>query len=118
MSQAIDSRERAEAAAKEAADQKAARVDADHAVAGLIEALATTDAKLDAAEAAHIPIRALTLSRKAVSDAERRVQEARTAFEKADYSGAAAAARSALKQLGAQMQELDKLTAAATRHHG
>jgi hypothetical protein len=89
LNDALDSRDRAQTAARPATDKKeTARANVDQALH--TTALAIIDARgtLRLAEAARRP-RALTLAlRREIADAETRVQEARTAFDQGDYLGA------------------------------
>src|SRR5882724_6391006 len=89
LNNALDARERAQAAAKESVNRKAtARADATKALADADAALHDSRAKFKAAEAAHLPVRALAGGRKAIDDAETAVQEARAGFDKGDYLAA------------------------------
>jgi hypothetical protein len=116
LNHAIDSRERAQTAAKEAGDRKAAaRVDADHAVTALATSLEDAQAKLKAAQAARVPERALREARAAIADGARRVQEARTAFERGDYNGVVATASGVNAQLEGASRDIETATTAASR---
>ena len=96
LSHALDSRERAETAAKEAGDQKAAaRVEADRIVSGATAALADLRSRVKAAEAARPLPRGLSDLRQLLSDCEGSMQEARSAYERDDYARASAAAAAA-----------------------
>ena len=87
LNNALDSRERAQDAAKQAADGKAAaRVAADHALSAAVEALTAARNALKTAEASHSPVRLLTAARRTLADEDEHVQEARTALEKDDYA--------------------------------
>ncbi len=86
LNDAIDARDRAQTAAKDGADRKAAaKTDVDRALHDAALALVDARAKLRSAEAARRPLRLIAPVRRAVADAETHVQEARTAFDKGDY---------------------------------
>lgn len=86
LNYALDSRERAQDAAKEAADNKAAvRADAERTLRDGASALEVARASLKAAEKAHVPLRLLADARRAIAAGESSVQEARTAFARGDY---------------------------------
>jgi hypothetical protein len=84
LNNALDGRERAENAAKEAADKKvAARTDADHAIAEANAALDEARSKLRSEPRS--PSRSMIAARRTVLDGEKALQEARTAFDRGDY---------------------------------
>jgi hypothetical protein len=86
LTHALDSREHAQNAAKEAADHKAiARSDAERALTGVSAALVAARAKLKAAETARAQARMLAEARRVIADSEGTVQKARAAFEHGDY---------------------------------
>jgi hypothetical protein len=86
LGQALDARERAEEAAREAADRKAAaRSDAERALAEASAALARARVRIEAASKARAPRRALTTARAGLQDASRTVQESRAALSTGDY---------------------------------
>jgi len=116
LNHALDSRERAQNAAMLAADAKAAaRVDADHALSQITAELVALQGKLKAAETARTPARELAPARQAVADGEQRLQEARAAFEKADYAQVVSLGTSATEALTAATRALDTATAAPSR---
>src|ERR1700687_1718858 len=116
LNNALDSRERAQDAAKQAADGKAAaRVAADHALSAASEALTATRTALKAAEASHAPGRLLTAARHAIADAEQRLQEARTAIEKGDYGAVVEDAAAITKAATATTGDLEPAGPAAIR---
>jgi hypothetical protein len=103
LGHAMDSRERAQTAMKQATDEKATeRERADRAMTALAAAIGDATARLKSAESAHASPRVLAASRKANANAQKRVQEARAAYETGDYRAAAAIASSAREELGAQ----------------
>ena len=108
---ALDSRERAENAAAQAAEgQAAARTAAERALAAATAAVSAGYAKVKAAGTAHLPARTLADARTAVTDAEQRVQEARTAIRNGDYDTAMTAASAATQAIKAAT---DRIEAAA-----
>jgi hypothetical protein len=116
LNNALDSRERAQDAAKQAADGKAAaRVAADHALSAASEALAAARTALKAAEASHAPVRLLTAARHAIADGEQRLQEARTANEKGDYGAVVEDAAAITKAATATTGDLEPAGPAAQR---
>jgi hypothetical protein len=107
LNHAIDSRERAQNAAKQAADGMAtARVEADRALAAATALLATAQSALKGAEGRRTPARTLASARKTIASAERRVQEARAAFEKNDYVAVTAATAAIAPDLQAATKSL------------
>lgn len=116
LNHALDSRERAQNAAKQGADGKAAaRVDADRALTALTAAVANLQTKLKAAEAARVPARMLAAPQKVAADGEQRVQEARTAMERGDYAAVVAAAFATSPLLTAAETQLEAAVAQASR---
>lgn len=86
LNHALDSRERAQTAAKESGDNKAvARGDADRALVNAMAALNDAHTKLEAAQAAKVPARTLAEPQRTIADADAAVQEARTKFSAGDY---------------------------------
>jgi hypothetical protein len=116
LSNALDSRERAQNAAKQAADAKAAaRVDADRALAAASTALTNATAALKSAEASRSAAKVLSASRLKIGDAERLLQEARTAFQRNDYPAVLSAAAAATSALTAATSDLTTANSAASR---
>jgi len=116
LNHALDARERAQNAAKEAADQKAvARVDADRALRDTTTALADARAKLKAAETTRVPAKALAGPRRTIDDADASLQKARAAFSGGDYQGVPAMLEGTPARLHAATREIDGATGAAGR---
>jgi hypothetical protein len=116
LNHALDSRQRAQNAAKFAADGRAvAHVEADRAVTQLTAAVAAFRTRLKTPDAARLTARVLVAPRRAVADGERAVQEARAALDRGDYAAAQAAAAAANTALGAAMRDLEAAIAAAAR---
>src|SRR5207247_2621835 len=86
LTNALESRERAQTAAKEAADQRAvARTNTERMLRETAAAIARARVRLRTTENARVPAPALAAPRQAVSDADRALQEARAAFNTGDY---------------------------------
>jgi hypothetical protein len=102
LNHALDARDRAKTAARQAADRKAAeRVDADRALNAAARALIDAQARLKAAETARAAARTLQEARRTLATGERSVQKARTSFDAGDYPAATEAAHAAASQLQA-----------------
>jgi hypothetical protein len=90
LNNALDSRERAQNAARDAADGKArARSRAEGLLAEVTAALAAATNRLKAAEAGRVPKKALAAPAETVGAAQSALQEAGTALGREDYRGAA-----------------------------
>jgi hypothetical protein len=86
---ALDARERAIEAAKEAAQNKGTvRLDVERMLAALAPALTQAEVQLGAAETARVPAESLVEPRQTVASATQAVQEARAALEREDYLAA------------------------------
>ena len=111
LNHALDSRERAQNAAKEAADGKAtARGDADRALSDATAALTEVRLKLKAAESARISPKTLVKPRQTIADGEQALQKARAAFGQGDYLGASRLATPATARLVTAARDLDAVT--------
>jgi hypothetical protein len=116
LNDALDSRERARNAAAMAADGKAAaRVEADRAINAATADVNTLAARLKAPEAPRTPARTVSAARKTLADAERRLQEARTAFGAGDYPAARDKASSISAPVAAALKDLDAAGSAPAR---
>jgi len=116
LNYALDSRERADAAAKEAVDRKAAaRAEAERALTGASAALSDARSKLKAAENARAPQRILADARRKIADGEQAVQKARAAFGQGDYLAVAGIATPAAARLITVARDLDAVTAIVGR---
>ncbi len=108
LNAALDARERAQTAAKQAVDAKAtARADADKALTEAAAALADANARLRTAEAGRTSARALSAARRAIASDNTAVQEARAAFQKGDYLGARDRAKAATARLHTFTRDLE-----------
>src|SRR5262245_56587741 len=118
LNNALDARERAQNAAKEAGDGKAAaRADAERSVAAAGAALVEARSRLKAAEAARVSARALNEHRRALTGAEQSVQKARAELAKGDYLGANESAKDVTPRLQAIARDLGTASAAPARRH-
>jgi chromosome segregation ATPase len=116
LNNALDSRERAQNAAKEAADQKTtARDEAKRTLAATSAALEQTKAKLKAAETARASARTLSEARRSVADCDKALQEARTAFDQGNYRDVTNAMNGSTARLAAAARDLDAAAAQAPR---
>ena len=116
LNAALDARERAQTATRQAADeQAAARVDAERALAEADAALRESRAKLKTAETARASAKVLVAARKAIADGETAVQEARAALGQGDYITAADRSRSAAAHLRGTTRDLDAVPTTGTR---
>jgi hypothetical protein len=113
---ALDARERAQLSAKEASDNKAAaRVDADRALAQANATLGVAQKRLADLEGARVPAKLLADSRKQLEASERRVQEARAAFDRGDFPAATTAATASSQALSSLVSGVESIKAAAPR---
>ena len=116
LNHALDSRERAQNAAKMAADGMAtARVDADRAITAAAQAIAGAENRLKEAEEARVPARALASPRKRIDTARAELQEARAVFDRGDYLDVPARAKTASDTIREALRELDAAQPPAPR---
>jgi len=107
LNHALDSRERAQNAAKMAADGKAtARTEADRAINAAQAEINAAEARVKTAETGKAT-RSLDGPRRAIGTAQAALQEARADFERGEYLGIPAKARAATASLTAASKELD-----------
>ena len=108
LNYALEARDRAEAAARDAADRKAtARSNADRALRNAALAIVDIRAKLKSAQAGQKPLRVLNAARSAAADGENHVQEARAAFEREDYPEVLEILAAPAARLRESIRELD-----------
>jgi Domain of unknown function (DUF4398) len=118
LTNALESRERAQAATKEAADKKiVARRDSDRALKETAAALAKMRGRLKTAETARLSKRVLASLRRTVDDADRAVQEARAAFDASDYPAVRTALDAANGHLAEATRDLETPARPAVRPH-
>jgi ribonucleotide monophosphatase NagD (HAD superfamily) len=116
LNRALDARERAQNAEKEAVTRKAAvRTDASRALALATRALDDARAKLKTAEAARAPAKVLTSARRAIADADLAVQEARTVFGQGAYATVIEAANAETTRLRGVSRDLESAAGPAPR---
>ena len=116
LNNALDSRDRAQTATKEAVEQqKTARADAQRALTEASTALADANARLKAAETAHKPARLLSDVRRSIADGDQALQKARAAFEAGHYHDVAKTLNDSNAHLAGVARELDGATGAAPR---
>jgi len=116
LNNALDARERAQNAAKQAADGKAvARTEAEHALGVTTSALNDAHVRLRSAEKSHAPWRVVAGPRKVIDDADMTVQEARAEFARGDYRAVVETLREAEPRLRAAARDLESATGGAAR---
>lgn len=116
LNNALDARERAQNAAREAADRKsAARTSAEQALAEATAVLNTARARLTTAETGRAAPRPLAVARRAIADGDTAVQKARTAFAQGDFLVVVEAAHAATARLQGATRDLEAATAPAAR---
>ena len=108
LSHALDSRERAQNAAKMAVDGRAdARGQAERAIAELATLVARARAELKTADRNKVPARALNGPRATVAAAETVLQDARSALKTEDYAAVTRAMNGAATRVQAALTEID-----------
>jgi hypothetical protein len=113
LNHALDGRERAQNAAREAAaGRAAARSRAERLLADVTAALATATARLDAADVAKLPKTALAEPRDQITTVQKAVQEAGAALGREDYLGAAQVLEGRVDAVHAATVRLDEALAA------
>ncbi len=109
LSLAIDSRERAQNAAKVAVERRLkARGNAERVVAGVNSTVTQARARIDDATDDKLPRRVVTEARTAVAAAEKSMQEARAALEQDDYPRAINVANAVSRRIAETLATLDK----------
>jgi hypothetical protein len=110
LSRAIDAYERAQDAAKLAADGKAkARSDAETVVNAANAAALALAARLKAAETARVPARDLVEARRTAADAAASLQKARAALKAGAYLDATAGVKGLDERIRTQIRALEAL---------
>src|SRR5206468_7548143 len=116
LNNALDARERAQNAAKQAADGKAiARTEAEHALGTTTSAPNDAHVKLRSAERNRAPSRVLTGPRKVIDDADMTVQEARAEFTRGEYRAVVETLRETASKLRAAAPDLESAAPGAAR---
>ena len=109
LSLAIDSRERAQTAAKVAVENRAkARGNAERIVAETNSSVTQARGRLDDAVLAKLPRRAAADLRAGLKEVDTHMQEARAALERDDYDRAIASAKAASARVSETLARLDK----------
>ena len=115
LTRAIDASERAQDAAKLAADGKArARSEAELAVSTTNAAALALDVRLKAAEAARVPARTLVAPRKVATEAAETLQKARAHLAAGAYTEAMSAVKELERAIRAEMETMDALPSSRT----
>jgi len=111
LTRAVDASDRAQEAARLAAEGKArSRTDAEAAIVATHAALLQLEARLKAADAAHVTPRELAPARGTAKDAAASLQKARTSLSVGNYKEANAAVSGLEEQIRAQMAAVDQAT--------
>ncbi len=111
LSRAVDAGDRAQEAAREAADNKAkARRDTEASINAANAALMQLQARIKTADQARVPAREITEARDTAKDATAALQKARTALSAEDLAGA----RSAIEGLEDEIRSEIRVVVAAT----
>jgi Domain of unknown function (DUF4398) len=111
LSRAVDASDRAQEAAREAADNKAkARHDTESAINAANAALMQLEARIKTADDARVPARELAPARETVKEAAEALQKARAALSSEDLAGA----RSAVDGLHEEIRSEIRVVEAAT----
>jgi Domain of unknown function (DUF4398) len=114
LNHALDSRERAQNAAREAADAKAAaRGRAERMLAEVTTALAAAGSRMSAAEAARVTQKALAEPTAAIAAAQQAVQEAGSALGREDYLAAQQALEGRAAAIQQATRQIDQAIAAS-----
>ena len=112
LTRALDAHDRAQDAARGAADGKArARGEVEAATAAAAAAVAQIQRRIEAAEAAKVPPRELASAHKLHADAEKAVQEARTAIAAEDFRRAHDAVRDVPARILAEISAIETVIA-------
>jgi uncharacterized protein DUF4398 len=112
LNNALDSRERAQNAAKMAAEQRAsARSAAERLLADVTSAIAVSAARLKAAETAHAPKTATEPLKAGLASARQATEDAGKALASQDYLGAKARLDGIVTSLSMLLQQLPKTDA-------
>jgi glutathione S-transferase len=113
LSHALDSRERAQNAAKMAVDSRAyARGDAERAIAEVATLLARADARLKDPAVTRLPRGTLSGPRATIGSTATALQEARSALAKEDYRQVKSVLNGILEQLQVALKAIDSAASA------
>jgi hypothetical protein len=115
LTRAVDASDRAQEAARLAAEGKAkTRTEAEAAVNATNAALLQLDARLKTAEAAHVTPRELAPARGTAKDAAATLQKARTALSVGNYAEATAGVKGLQEAIRTQIDIVEQATAVRT----
>ena len=115
LNYALDSRDRAQGAAKEAASQQVTlRSGAERRLAQVTALLDMAQQRLAAAEAARLPRRSLTAPRSAIAGAESALQKAGTGIQEGEYQSSQAQLTESATKLESAIAEIET----AVKAHG
>jgi len=115
LNHALDSRERAQNAARDAADNRArVRGEVEREMAEVAALLAQASSRITAAEAARVPRRALREPQQQLAQVNADVQKAGAAIEQDDYPGAQPVLRGMKERIAQIVTAVDALTNAQT----
>jgi hypothetical protein len=115
LNHAIDSRERAQSAAKMAVEGRAdARGQAERAIAEVATLISRAQAQLKDPDVVRVNGRTLRAPRATVAAAEKMLQEARSALAREDYAAVTKALNGAAADLQAALTEIDAVASPGT----
>jgi hypothetical protein len=115
LSRAVDAYDRAQDAARLAADGKVkARADAETAINAVNVALQQLEMRLKAAEAAHVPPRDIAQARRTAKDAAATLQKARALLGEGNYLEAASSVKDLRAPIRTQIDAVEQATSART----
>ena len=116
LNEALDSREHAQNAAREAADTKAQlRGEVERDMAQIAALMATANTRVAAASRGRIPRRALDAARKELADVDESVQKAGAAMKADDYLAARSSLQGVKEKIESAMQSLAPPAAQSSR---
>ncbi len=116
LNHALDAREHAQTAAKQAGDGKAAaRADADRVLRDATQALLEARMRLKTAETSHVAPRTLADARRLIADGDATVQKARAAFNAGQYADVKDIVAGTTTRLLATARDLEAAAAAGAR---
>jgi len=111
LNYALDSRDRAQRAAKEAATQQVVlRSAAERRLAEVTASVDQAREQLKAAESARVPRRSLANARAAIADAEASLQKAGTSIQESNYSVSQDRLADSAKKLQTAIAEIESVT--------
>ena len=110
LNYALDGRDRAQRAAKEAATQQAVlRSAAERRLGEVTASLDQAEQQLKAAESARVPRRSLTAARAAITDAEALLQKAGTSIQASNYGVSQEQLAESAKKLQTALAEIESV---------